>query len=279
MLQMRLLTAGIGIPLLLVLFLLGSERLVFSIFFVFVAATVYEMASMFLPALHQKIEGKQSKPIGKSWIFFCVLCSVVLFALSAGPYVQHGRGGIVVGLVFLLMVSTFSAPSLERSIVNMAGSVLSVTYGCLPWISMWELYQLGPQGRYVILLLVIVFHCDSGAYFVGRAWGRRKLAPALSPNKTWEGVLGGIVVAMLGVLLLHAIYGFTLAPWWLLLLAAVLGSIAGVMGDLVESAFKRFSGVKDSGALLPGHGGILDRVDALLFAAPVVWAVLSAYRC
>lgn len=278
MLQTRLLTAAIGLPLLLALFIFGSQRLVFSLFFLFVAGSVYEMASMFLPALHRRIVGGKGAPMGKAWVFFCVFASVVLFALSAGPYVQHGRGGIVVGLVLLLMVGTFSAATLERSIVNMAGSVLCVAYGCLPWISMWELYQFGPGGRYMLLLLVIVFLCDTGAYFVGRTWGRRKLAPSLSPKKTWEGVMGGIGLSMGGVLVFHAIYGFSLAPWWVLLMAALLGSIAGVMGDLVESAFKRFSDVKDSGSLLPGHGGILDRVDALLFAAPVVWAVLNSYQ-
>ncbi len=278
MLRTRILTAAIGIPVLLALFLFGSESLVFSLFFIFVGWSVYEMASMFLPALHQRIVGGDGIPIGKKWVFFCVAASLVLFALSAGPYVQHAQGGIVVGLVLLLMVGTFSASTLERSIVNMAGSVLSVTYGCLPWISMWELYQFGSRGRYILLLFVIVFSCDTGAYFVGRAWGRRKLAPSLSPKKTWEGVVGGVSLSVVGAFVFNAICGFTLGPWWLVLTTAFLGSVAGVMGDLVESAFKRFSGVKDSGAVLPGHGGILDRVDALLFAAPVVWAVLSGYQ-
>jgi phosphatidate cytidylyltransferase len=132
---------------------------------------------------------------------------------------------------------------------------------------------LADMGAWVVLLVVFsTWACDTGAFFVGRAFGRHKLAPAISPGKNVEGAAGGLVFAVivalgLGTLLLR------LAPG----LAGVLGLMVGVLapvGDLCESALKRELGVKDFGGLLPGHGGVLDRFDSLLFTAPVVYYVL-----
>jgi phosphatidate cytidylyltransferase len=125
---------------------------------------------------------------------------------------------------------------------------------------------LGPQ--LLLFTLVLVWVGDSAAYFAGRGFGRWKLSPQISPNKTWEGA----VANLLGALMVGAVFGYwtKIAPAHILAMA-VLGSIAGQMGDLFKSTFKRCAGVKDSGTMLPGHGGILDRVDALIFAAPAVW--------
>lgn len=120
----------------------------------------------------------------------------------------------------------------------------------------------------VLFALAIVWAGDTAAYFVGKSIGRIKMAPALSPGKTWEGAVGNVVGSL--------IVGYCFALWqhgsigaWLT--TAVLANIAGQVGDLVESSYKRGAGAKDSGALLPGHGGMLDRIDSLIFAAPVVW--------
>ena len=126
--------------------------------------------------------------------------------------------------------------------------------------------QLGPQ--LLLFTLVIVWVGDSAAYFVGRNFGRKKMAPHLSPNKTWEGAAANFVGALL-VAVLFAYWMKIEIPHMLAI--AALGSIAGQIGDLFESAFKRSAGVKDSGTLLPGHGGMLDRIDALILAAPAVW--------
>ena len=126
--------------------------------------------------------------------------------------------------------------------------------------------RIGP--RLLLFVLVIVWVGDTTAYFVGRTVGKRLLTPDLSPNKTWEGTitsLGGSLLA--GVLMARWLD----LPMPHLLGMAGVGNIAGQMGDLLESAYKRSAGVKDSGALLPGHGGMLDRVDALILAIPVVW--------
>jgi len=132
-----------------------------------------------------------------------------------------------------------------------------------------RLHGLGNQGPWLLLFaLVITWVGDSVAYFVGRAMGKHPLAPHLSPKKTWEGSVAGF----LGSLLIGGAFGRWLtAPLPHLLAMAAVGNAAGQAGDLLESAYKRSAGVKDSGGLLPGHGGLLDRIDALILAIPVVW--------
>ncbi|MGB8324719.1 MAG: phosphatidate cytidylyltransferase [Candidatus Acidiferrum sp.] len=128
------------------------------------------------------------------------------------------------------------------------------------------------QGRRLLLFaLVITWAADTTAYFVGRAIGKHPLAPHISPKKTWEGSIG----SMVGSLLVAYAFSFWIKiPLPHLLAMAAIGNVAGQMGDLLESAYKRSAGVKDSGALLPGHGGILDRIDALILCIPVIWYYL-----
>jgi phosphatidate cytidylyltransferase len=125
----------------------------------------------------------------------------------------------------------------------------------------------------VLLVLVLVWIADSAAYFVGRAWGRRKLAPSISPGKSWEGAVGGVIAA--------AAYAIICSYWMnqvmSFLAAAIVLALVSIIGDLFESAAKRQAGVKDSGTLLPGHGGILDRIDsatAVLPLAALLWPAI-----
>ena len=133
-----------------------------------------------------------------------------------------------------------------------------------------------PHGReWVLLAIALTFSNDTGAYFAGRALGRHKLYPAVSPAKTVEGGVGGMLAGLLVMLGARA----TLVPWLTVgdcLLAALPAGVIGPIGDLVESLIKRAFGVKDSGKLIPGHGGMLDRIDALLFVAAWLF-VYSAY--
>jgi phosphatidate cytidylyltransferase len=132
----------------------------------------------------------------------------------------------------------------------------------------------------VMLLAVAVVLCDTGAYFAGRAFGRHKLAPALSPNKTWEGAIGGVLGAMagmVGMFLLRHQFGWLGYPGWALekyLAAGVVLAVTSQIGDLMESMIKRDAGVKDSGTIFPGHGGVLDRCDGFLLAAPTLYYLL-----
>jgi phosphatidate cytidylyltransferase len=125
-------------------------------------------------------------------------------------------------------------------------------------------------GHFVVLVLLIAWLADTGGYFAGRFLGKKKLYEAVSPKKTWAGAYGGIAGSIAGVIGMKLLF----LPWlsWFDVFAiAIPGGILGQLGDLAESLIKRSVGVKDSGALLPGHGGILDRIDAVLFIAPYVY--------
>ena len=125
------------------------------------------------------------------------------------------------------------------------------------------------QGHALLLFaLVIVWVSDTAAYFVGRSIGKHALAPHLSPKKTWEGTIAGFLASLA---VAFAFARWVNVPLVHLLGMAAVGNVAGQVGDLLESAYKRSAGVKDSGSLLPGHGGVLDRIDALILAIPVVW--------
>ena len=124
---------------------------------------------------------------------------------------------------------------------------------------------------WVALIMVITFSGDTGGYFAGRAFGRHKLFPRVSPKKTWEGAIGGVVLAVVGALIVKAL-GLPEVGWLHAIALGILLDGFGVVGDLVESMLKRAHGVKDSGWIMPGHGGILDRVDSLLFTGPVAYA-------
>lgn len=141
------------------------------------------------------------------------------------------------------------------------------------WALFHALLRFGPA--VVLWWLALVWLADAGAYFAGRALGRHKLAPAISPGKTWEGVLGGAVAALLGAWLGAVWLAQEGVPdflnggfFWLGLIAAF-----SVIGDLFESVLKRWAGFKDSSQLIPGHGGVLDRIDSLLFALPWMWVI------
>jgi phosphatidate cytidylyltransferase len=135
-----------------------------------------------------------------------------------------------------------------------------------------RLHNISYNGpRLLLFALVITWAGDTAAYFVGRAMGKHPLAPHISPKKTWEGSVGG----MFGSLIVAWAFSYWIRiPIGHLVAMAVIGNVAGQMGDLLESAYKRSAGVKDSGGLLPGHGGVLDRIDALILCIPVIWYYL-----
>ncbi|MFZ0663789.1 MAG: phosphatidate cytidylyltransferase [Acidobacteriaceae bacterium] len=183
----------------------------------------------------------------------------------------------------LLILCAFRSP-LQRVLPDSAFSIFGVLYIGLSLTTLPLLSQQENGSSLLIFLLFVVWSGDTLALYIGRTWGRKKLAPAISPGKSWEGaaaslagslIITGILLWVSSTLQAHGIgilsYPGSVAGW---LVLAVIVNIAGQAGDLVESAIKRGAGVKDSGSLLPGHGGVLDRVDALLIAAPVLWYAL-----
>jgi phosphatidate cytidylyltransferase len=151
------------------------------------------------------------------------------------------------------------------AVVNAGSTALAGVMVLLPaWLALVRLHGMNPQLLLFVLLLVVA--ADVGAYFAGRQFGRNKLAPRVSPGKTWEGVCGGLAGAM--VLAGIGVYWFKVSPAPFMGLCVIV-FVASVVGDLTESMFKRHAGLKDSGSLLPGHGGVLDRIDSVTAAAPV----------
>jgi phosphatidate cytidylyltransferase len=207
---------------------------------------------------------------------------VAILALFAGNFEYPDQtapifGGLSLGL---LIYCTFLS-SMEHVMADAAVSIFCLLYVGLTLIALPALREQTNGPSLVAFLLFVVWAGDTAALYVGRSWGRHKLAPRLSPNKTWEGALGSVAGSLLvaGGLLGVAAW---LAQWnsaklsypedvWYWLGLAVVVNVAAQAGDLAESALKRSVGVKDSGSLLPGHGGVLDRIDALLLAAPVLW--------
>jgi phosphatidate cytidylyltransferase len=137
------------------------------------------------------------------------------------------------------------------------------------WVGFNVLCFLQPHPVWLLLLFVLVCLADTGAYFAGHLWGKHKLAPSISPGKTWEGVFGGIVVAFIAALIATLFLHFSLGRGILFVCLGMLTVIVSILGDLFESLLKRQQGMKDSGWILPGHGGILDRIDSLTAAVPL----------
>jgi phosphatidate cytidylyltransferase len=149
--------------------------------------------------------------------------------------------------------------------------LLGVVYIFGAWRCALALRLINPH--WLMIALLVSWAGDTAALYVGRSIGRHKLAPRVSPSKTWEGSIGSVIGGVLAAGI-YAHYLIPSAPLWAVLGVAAAGNIAGQLGDLCESAFKRGAGVKDSGTTLPGHGGWLDRIDSSLFSIPVVYALL-----
>lgn len=231
-----------------------------------------------------------------TYIFVVLLFIAVSFQGVQKPLVATGMMMYAVGFAaviapFLFLIIGMRRAELKTVLPAAAVSVLAFTYLALPLSLMVQVRGLWAGAFLLLYLLVIVWIGDIAAYYTGRTIGRHKMAPRISPGKTWEGAVGSFLAAIIaGWLLFGHAFAISLrlfqaglieraqgyfaleipALWTTLLLSAGV-NIAAQLGDLVESLMKRGAGVKDSGTLLPGHGGILDRIDALLLAAPVLW--------
>jgi phosphatidate cytidylyltransferase len=182
------------------------------------------------------------------------------------PRAEEAFIAFVLGLA---AITLFSRRPLVETLPAAGISASGLLLVAFPLSYAVRLHGSGTRGPLLLLFtMVIIWVGDTTAYFVGRSIGKYKLAPHLSPKKTWEGTiasfLGSLVVAMVFA-------RYMTVPLPHLLGMAAVGNVAGQVGDLLESAYKRSAGIKDSGSILPGHGGVLDRIDALILAIPVVW--------
>ncbi|MBW6475902.1 MAG: phosphatidate cytidylyltransferase [Chromatiales bacterium] len=262
MLMQRVITALILAPLSLWGIWVASSSVFALILGLIFAMAAWEWA---------RLSGMQRIPARLAYV---VLVSLLMLGLYLAQSIHNFSLMILVlGLMWwsMALMSVLSYPDangLWRNSPLARG--LAGLFVLLPaWLAIVVLHAHGEQGPlWVILLVMMVWAADTGAYFAGRAFGRHKLAPRVSPGKTWEGVVGGMALALL--IALAGSYWLDLPGSLLVFALLVLASILiSVLGDLLESLFKRITDIKDSGGMLPGHGGILDRIDSLTAAAPL----------
>ncbi|HEY1255296.1 MAG TPA: phosphatidate cytidylyltransferase [Terracidiphilus sp.] len=268
----RILTALILIPVVLLLvFLWPQSPWLFSL----AAATIAALAAWEFLGLAESSGAHPPR--------IAVLVAILLLFACHLIWDQRDQTAavLVVLSLTLLVYCAFFRP-VESMLADASTSIFCFFYIGTTLITLPSLREETNGPSLVAFLLCVVWAGDSAALYVGRAWGRHKMAPSLSPNKTWEGAIGSVVGSLLATGILLGLAHLLAAQWdkvwlsypeeisyWLGL--AVIINIAAQVGDLAESALKRSAGVKDSGSLLPGHGGVLDRIDALLLAAPVLW--------
>jgi len=262
MLKHRVITAAVGVPLVILAIWFGDPWPWFTLLIAMAAlAGTYEFYHM--ANFHK----------GEPLLYLGLLYSL---ALVLSPHYRNPdvlpiviTTTMLVSLIYLLC-----RPAREKAFHKWAWTIVGALY--VGWmLSYWLSLRGLEDGRsWVYLAILTTFANDTGAFFVGRATGKHKLAPTISEGKTREGAIGGLICAVLGALIistvLNLISPFDFKYWQIILIGLIIGLFAQ-LGDLVESLLKRNMGVKESGNLLPGHGGILDRFDSLIFVGAVVY--------
>lgn len=263
-LRARLLTALVGIPLLVVLIGWGDPWLVHGFFLLITFGALREYFAMGFP------DRPRDQTIG---IAFGVAVSSIVFF----PQLTFGELILAPLLVLMFSIYIFMHGQVEERLARLAWILLGSLYlGYL--LPHWSLLFRLPHGRaWVFFVLVVIMAGDICAYFVGRRFGTKKLAPEISPGKTVEGAVGYVLGSVLAGCLMGFVFAVGLSWLELVILSALL-SVLGQVGDLFESWIKRAFEVKDSGRLLPGHGGLLDRIDSLIFPAVFTTTYLKVFH-
>ena len=262
----RIMTAAIALPLLLIILLAFPKVVAAILLGLMFALAAYEllMATGFVKNIRLVIYSAVMALLVALWSYFgCsqVWCSVGLLVFMAALFTE-------------MMLSHIKLRFDKIAACFVAGVLIPYLFSAII-----RIHTVDGTGRFFVLIpFIIAFISDSGAYFAGLCFGRRKLAPVISPKKTVEGAIGGVVAAILGMLLdmfiVDIAFGFTV-NYFAVILYAIICSAACVFGDLCFSVIKRQSGIKDYGALIPGHGGILDRFDSMVIVAPLVEILLA----
>ncbi|WMJ01089.1 phosphatidate cytidylyltransferase [Pseudomonas chlororaphis subsp. aurantiaca] len=262
MLKQRIITALILLPIALCGFFL-LEGSAFALFIgLVVTLGAWEWA---------RLAGFEAQP---TRIAYAVVVAGLLFLMQLLP----GIAPWVLGAAVLWWgLATFLVLTYPRTSEYWAGAAAKLVIGLLILLPAWQglvFIKQQPLGNWLIMaVMVLVWGADIGAYFSGKAFGKRKLAPQVSPGKSWEGVYGGLLLSLVIAAVVGLVAGWSIGQIILGLLGAAVVVFISVVGDLTESMFKRQAGIKDSSNLLPGHGGVLDRIDSLTAAIPV-FAVL-----
>ncbi len=275
-LAQRFLVAVVAVPIILFLFYMKRPEPTWGLIFLASLIAMHEFFAMTLP----KEDRVPSLVMGAlACIVFYWLDPYTLINIDAPMRLQEVAmlAGKPAVLVLVVLVPGLYYLFRFRDIPSVAGRITATITGIVyagllvQFLALFKSLPVGRNsGHFVVVVLLIAWLADTGGYFAGRFLGKAKLYEAVSPKKTWAGAWGGIAGSIAGVVAMKLLFidWFT---WIDVFAIAIPGGILGQLGDLTESLIKRSVGVKDSGALLPGHGGILDRIDAVLFIAPYVY--------
>ncbi|MFJ3484001.1 phosphatidate cytidylyltransferase [Pseudomonas sp. NPDC090202] len=265
MLKQRIITALILAP----LALCGFFLLEGGSFALFIAAVVVLGAWEWA-----RLAGFQAQ---SSRVLYAVVVAVLLFLLYLLPGLAPW---ILVAALLWWLAATWLVLTYPESSEHWSSAIYKLAIGLLILLPAWQglvLIKQWPLGNWLILsVMVLVWGADIGAYFSGKAFGKRKLAPKVSPGKSWEGLYGGLIACLVITAVVGVVRGWSFSGFFFSLLGAAIVVLVSVVGDLTESMFKRTAGIKDSSNLLPGHGGVLDRIDSLTAAIPVFALLLWA---
>lgn len=277
--KQRILVAVVGIPLLLAVLCWAPDW-----------ATALLLAALSVIAAHELLTAVCGAEKAKRWTALPAVTGALVIAavyFSGEHYADSPAGMVLRWLIaaavlalLLASVLTYGRPGAlvlqDVCVMAVAGLVIPWAFSC-----MLQLRMLPHGAGMVLMPLVAAFCSDSAALFTGMACGRHKMAPLVSPHKTVEGALGGIAVGVVGMVIFRIVFYFcTLVPLhigWCVVIGLA-GALMGELGDLSFSVIKRQVGIKDYGRLLPGHGGVLDRFDSVLFAAPMIWMIVCTVQ-
>jgi phosphatidate cytidylyltransferase len=286
----RIATAAVLIPIVLVLVLRAPVPIVAVVAAAVALITVHEFLKL--------TESYGVEPLRLPTYIFVGLFFLLLAISASGetPPLSALKFLLTAGFAcaispFIFLTITMNRAQMSGAYPAAAASAFAFAYIALPMAMLVQLRQQWGGAFWLLYLLLVVWAGDISAYFVGKSMGRHLMAPRISPKKTWEGAAASLAASLLvgSLLFSHALqlssfllrmgliqrrdglFGLEKPELWPILLLTVAVNVAAQLGDLVESLIKRGAGVKDSGTILPGHGGMLDRIDALLFAAPVLW--------
>ena len=258
MLQLRILTALILIPL-----VIGGIFYLSEPYFMGITAFLTLLASWEWSRLSGLIDRKKR-------VFYVAIQCFFLLALMRYPSTSQWMWMSEFGLIFWLFLAIYLLWARSKPVLPTIAIYVRASLGWLIMTLCWVALQvLHLTPFYLLFMLLIIWLADTAAYASGRLWGQHLLAPTLSPKKTWEGLIIGLLVTLLAGMIIQTFFKGPKPFLWQIFLLVLLTSFASIAGDLFESQLKRLEGLKDSGHLLPGHGGILDRIDSLLAAAPV----------
>lgn len=229
-------------------------------------------------ATAQRVSPQNGKP---SSMIIRILSSLVLVPIALGAiWLGSPYFGALITLGGVLAATEWWRLMANVRIINLNlfWKMFGLIYIAIPCFILIWLRNIEPLGfQFVIWFFAVIWANDIGAYFIGKSIGGPKLAPYISPNKTWAGSIGGIVLALFISFALNQFSSIEFETWGLII-ACILVSIFGQLGDLLESWVKRKLGIKDSGSLIPGHGGVLDRIDAILMGAPLMWLIVIVFQ-